>query len=288
MRSSIPRWTSAAASALVLAGAASGCAPSVRSASEQAAHAAVPALTQSTIETFEDPETRAAVAGIIATPEVRAVMKEISADLARGVVDGLTEEQASARLSELIERLLRAVVEAIAPEASTIARRAVDAAFDDALSGRRQADLGRIAGAMAVATMQSASNELPGTLGPALRRTMTEQLGPAFVDSLRSEEMKSALSEVSYVAAHSAAIGTNDGLAELAERRKREGGGTPLGDLQLLFAKRTWLLMALIIAAVLAIPLLFFVYERRLARRDREELRALVRRQLQTPAPQPA
>src|SRR5205823_3674545 len=62
-----------------------GCAPTVKSASESAARGATPAAVESGLSKFEDPTTRQKLVTVMATPEMRTVVHDVSADAAQGI-----------------------------------------------------------------------------------------------------------------------------------------------------------------------------------------------------------
>lgn len=247
------------AAAVVVALASNGCAPSVRAAGASAAEGAVPAGTHSALSTLEDPATRARIAAIVASPEVQRAINDLSAGVSRGVVDGLTSEEVKRRLDELVSSLANAVV------------RAVDSAFDEALSDRNQKAVDRFASAITTSVMRSAAGEIPESIAPAIRKAMVEELGPGLAEAIRSPEMKAALGELSHDVARSATLGANNALAELDEKRKEKEGGMPLGGVGAFFAGRTWLLAALVVGLILAIPLAWLLRERRRSRRMQEQ-----------------
>src|SRR5689334_12871899 len=100
MTTEILRWASAASLALALAS--NGCAQTAKSAGAEAAKGAVPAGTRAELTTLEDPNTRERLAGVLATPEVQRAIDELSAGISRGVVEGLTSEEAKERLAGLV------------------------------------------------------------------------------------------------------------------------------------------------------------------------------------------
>lgn len=172
------------------------------------------------------------------------------------------------RMDELVERFTHAVVKSIESEA---------------LSGSNTAQLDRFASAVTASVLRAASTEFPSTVGPALHRALVDELGPALRESmhkdlgpgvvalLRSPDVEAALGETAHDVAKHAVLGSNEGLAELAEQRRHNEGGSPLGAFGEFFGERTWLLAVLVTALVFAVPLVWLWRERRLDRRYRDE-----------------
>lgn len=238
----------------VVCGLAMGCAPTVRGASAEAASAATPAAAEAGLRLLEDPAVRARLAAALATPEVQEALREVSAGVARGVVDGASSELA--------------------------------VALDEGLSAERRAAAERFTSSLAAAFVRGAAEEVPRTLapamrealvtelGPALREVMTKEASPAVASMLAAPELRAALGDVAHDLARSAVIGSNEALVELDERRQRGQGGMPLGAFAAFFEGRTWLvgLVGLVVAGLaFSVPFAWLLRDRRRSRRAREE-----------------
>jgi hypothetical protein len=240
---------------------------------------------------MEDEQTRARVAALLATPEMQRAMQELSGGLTQGVVKGLSSDEMSVHMNKLVGQFLRAIMSELArglnddlgPALTAITGRTIDAAFDSALSAQHQQQIDRFTAAIVGSVLRATAQEIPQSLAPAMHKAMLEDVGPAIREMMhkdlapgmsamiRSPDFKAALGETTREVAHQAVLGSNEGLAELAEKRKNDNGGMPLGVVGAFFAKRTWLLVALVTAVVFSIPLLWLARERRLARRFRAD-----------------
>jgi hypothetical protein len=261
-----------------------GCAPSVRSASSAAAEGAVPAAAGSALTTLEDQRTRARVAAVLGTPEMQQAMQELSGGLTHGIVNGLSSDEMNAQMTKLVGRFTRTFMSELARgmehDLAPAMGAAIDTAMDTAMSPAHQQQIDRLTATVVAAAMRGLAQEIPQSLAPAMHKAMTDDVGPALGEMMReglapaltevfrSPELKKTLGETAREVAHQGVLGSNEGLAELAEKKKREQGGSPLGSF---FAPRMWLLGALIVAAVLALPLLWLIRERRLAARYHEQ-----------------
>lgn len=278
-------WGPVALLALVFAPCA--CAPSVKSAGAQAASGATPAAVETSLEKLEDPRTRARIAALMATPEMQQAVRELVASVSQGALQGLSSDEMAGYTDKLVGQFSHALALAIARDfgAATdgLVRHSVDTALDEATSGAARAKMERLAAAVTSSVMRSAASTLPESVGPALQKALVDEMGPALRDvmqrdvapgmaaMIRSPDFQAALSDTTRQVAREAVLGSNEGLAELSEKRKREQGGMPLGAVGAFFAARTWLLVLLIAAAVFSIPITWLWRERVAARRYRDD-----------------
>lgn len=277
---------------LTLGGASSGCAGTVRSAGAAAAEGAVPAVAETSLRMAEDQQTRARVAAALSTPEMQQALHSLSSGLTQGAVKGLSSDEMSAHVDKMVGHFVHAFMVEIAkgmdsdigPAMSGLVKKSVDGAFDAAMSPEHQAKMAAMIAAIVSQVMRSAANEIPTTMAPALRKAMADDIGPAVRDMMakdlapgmaamvRSPEFKTAMGETAREVARQAVLGSNEGLAEVAEKREHDKSGNPLGVLGTFFMTRSWLIAALVTALVLAIPLLWLARERRLSRRQQLEI----------------
>jgi len=260
-----------------------GCAPTVRSASSAAAKGAVPAAAESSLSLMEDPQTRQRVVSALETPEMQRALQDLSAGLTQGVVKGLASDEMNAHVQKMVGQFLRAFMVELARGMNDVASGAVDSAFAAAMSPQHKQQLEQFTAAIMGSVMRGAAQEIPSAFGPALHKTMVDDVGPALAEMMhkdfapgmaamiKSPDFKAALGETAREVAHQAVLGSNEGLAELSEKRKNDAGGMPLGVVGAFFAGRTWLLGALVVAAMFSVPLLWLIRDRRQARRFREE-----------------
>jgi hypothetical protein len=188
----------------------------------------------------------------------------------------------NARMSELVGRFIRsfmtelahAMEDDVGPAMTKITSATVDSAMNAAMSPVHQQQVERFSSTIVASAMRGLAQEIPQSLAPAMRKAMSDDLGPALAavmrddvapgmaQMLRSSEVKAAFGETAREVAHQAVLGSNEGLAELAEKRKREEGGSPLGAIGAFFAPRMWLLGAIVVGTLLMLPLLWLVRER--------------------------
>ena len=250
---------------LVLTVAVSGCAPTVQAASASAAKGAAPEITNATLGVFEDPQTRERLAKIVASPEVQRAMQDMSAGISEGVVRGLSDEAMEARLDILVRQLTRAAMasvtknanEELAPAVTGMTRRVVDSIIDEASTAEHREQMARVAEAIALQATRGVANEVPRSFGPALREAMQNELAPGLIAIVQSSEFKASFGELSHELSRQAVIGSNEALAELADQRRHEEGGSPLGVIGTMTARTTWL--PVVIACAIAFAAFLFL-----------------------------
>lgn len=191
--------------------ASAGCTGTVRSASR----AAVPVVVDETLGSFEDPQNRARVEQILASPEMQAAIRETSHALARGALESGTDlnvQQATAALTETVaevlardlrDRILPATVEGMRDSLTKEDARAVQAVVSDAI------------GRATTTALRAASAELPNSFGPAVRA--------AVVEGLNSPELHVAIAGVIADATRSTLLSSRDVITDL--RGGNQGSG---------------------------------------------------------------
>jgi hypothetical protein len=246
-----------------------GCKPAIRSASSEIPRAATPALVDTGLEVFEEPETRQRLADVLGTPEMQRAFEELAAGFTRGALQGLSSEETAA----LVARFTSVLVESLSSEMDRLG---------PALARLSEPTEKYVAG-LTAAMVRAASDELARSMGPAMRTAITEEIGPALRQAmaedlgpglaamLRSAELNDALGGAVRVASRQAVLGSNDALADLAEHRSEDRSEAPLGAVGQLFTQRTWLLPLLITAAIFSIPVVWLLRDRAATKRARAE-----------------
>ncbi|MDB4941124.1 MAG: hypothetical protein JWP97_658 [Labilithrix sp.] len=224
------------ASLTSLASVTTGCAPAIRSATAEATKAAVPAAAEASLAAIEDPKLQARAADALGKPDTQRALQELSSGVTQGVVDGLSSDELANRLDVLVRRLTHAVL----------------ASVTDMMTPELQER-----------TQQMASALASSIAGEVMRSAMKEFSSP---------EVQASLGVAARELAKQAVLGSNDALAELAEKRKEgDRAAAPLGTVGRFFATRTWLLVAIVTGLIFALPLLWLVRERRRDRRVKLE-----------------
>jgi len=268
-----------------IAATALGCTPAVKSASDAAARTATPAVADSALGLMEDPQFRARLAKVLASPEVQRSIAAVSGAMVRGAIDEVV-----ASLPKLVDQLKQTVIKAVlqgmsdlGPATEAFTKRMVGAAFGEALSTAHQQALGHVAALVTSSVLTTGAGELNKTVGPALHKMITDDVAPAIGEGmtqdmlpavakmLASPKVRGALAAATREIAHEAVLGSNDALAELAEKKKANQGGGPIGAVIAFFGTRTWLLAGLVVALALALPIVWLTRERKLAQRYRDE-----------------
>jgi hypothetical protein len=199
----------------------SACAPAARSGGAEVAKGAVPAAVDTTLAKLEEPESRRQIAAVLTSAEMRDAFRGTSESLTEGVVEGLGSDAMTRNMDKLVTQLARSFVVALASSLPTLTPAIQKAVAED--------------------------------LGPAMTTLLRQELAPAFAGLLDSPDVQAAVGKTTRQVAHQFVLGSNEGLAELAEKEKKNEGGQPVGTVASLFQGRVWLAPALVGAVFLVL-----------------------------------
>jgi hypothetical protein len=160
----------------------------------QTARTATEGAAEGTLDQLEDERTRRVLAEFVRSPEVRAATHEFSAQLARGALAGLTEEQQAERFAEYL---------------ALLTARSTGAALDAALADDSRRQIQALSAAVARATGRAMAASLREDLGPALRGVLADDIGPG-LSALLSEELNQAVSRTAHEVARGALLGAQE------------------------------------------------------------------------------
>jgi hypothetical protein len=182
------------------------------------------------------------LAGVKATPELQALVTDLSREGTKGIIEGVTDEQAKRQVAGVVAEVVRVF-------------------FDELRASLRLSEQGAssILGGAASSAVRAASDEMGRSLAPAMRA--------ALADLLKDPELRKAIGETSREIGKQAVLGTKEALAE-ADGRKPTN--SILGALQL-FSSGTSLFLVLLVSLVFGLPLIWLLRERAAIRRQRED-----------------
>jgi hypothetical protein len=135
------------------------CGATVRSAAVQVPRIAVPVAIDEALKSFGDADTQARIADMMATPEMQRIVREFGVAMAQGGIDGASSQEMNERFTRLSVIAGEGLARALASAADSMTR----------------------------TWMRASADELPDTIGPALRRSL--------VTELRSPELQGAIAE---------------------------------------------------------------------------------------------
>ncbi|RYG66020.1 hypothetical protein EON77_17875 [bacterium] len=236
------------ASLALLLAASSGCSvPTIRGATAEAVKGATPAVADSALDLMEDEQTRQRMMRVLSSPEVQESIKSLTADVSKGVLAGLTDEEVKARSTALVESMTHAMLQSVTrPENLAAISRATEAVTASAVHG----------------AMRAAKEDISRDIGPELHRVMTEELGPAFSQVLRERVvpgvagilnepvMRDSLASTVRLVAKEAVVGSNEGLAELEHQHPSDG---MLAGTVKFFTSHIWVAGALMLGMIIAL-----------------------------------
>jgi hypothetical protein len=224
---------------LILVGILSGCAPSLKSAGSDLAKGVVPSAMDSEVRKLEEQQIRERVLAIMNSPEMQKTLESMAAGFAKGAAEGLTRDEMAQRYRE------------IATSIATVASRvAVDAMLEESTSPanqRRLAELMAMASAAATrSAIQAMAEEMPRTLGPAFEQMLHDSVVPTVEHMVKDTDAHSIVGSLAFEASRQAVLGSNEGMAELEQKRDKEGLLARLTDL---FAHR-WVFVAVAVVVL--------------------------------------
>ncbi len=223
-----------AAAALLLG----GCAYS----SEKIVRRSTPAAIEETLEALNDPDNQALIRDLVDDRAVKEAVAELAEAMTSGALEGLSDEERAARLTELGERLVERLIAAagegirdeLTPSVQSMVERTVESAIERSLSAetrrRAQALAAGVAREAAAAMVTGSSERIRRDLGPALagvidddltpalERALAKRLIPAIAEALETElqeRAKPAIAGLSREVAKQMVLGVDDALVEL-------------------------------------------------------------------------
>jgi hypothetical protein len=266
-----PRPLIALVAAVIALSGAAGCAVPIRltGVDSEVPRRAVPDSVDAGLDKLADAETKRRIEGIMKSPEMRNIERELINGLLDGTLGSLSDEERSKRIGELMSKALVNMMEGasakMGPMASKMTSGAVGGALDAALSPERREALAESVGAVVSKSVKSAVEGLrDAELGASVSTAMTEQVGPAMQKALREnitrglaevlkdEELRRELGETARVLGREMVIGATEALAQA--QPPQESGSSLARISQLagrgarLFESATWMLGLVILA----------------------------------------
>lgn len=217
-----------------------GCAHHAGAIAGQMAEEAPEPLIRSTVETLGDEETQAAIAEVLASPEVQTATRELIGNVTDGTLDALTDEERAARLEAFSERFVARVSNALAgsierdvgPALAQVMSRTLDQSLQRVLSeestDRMAAAVSRVAQQSVVAMAAGMREEL----GPAMRATLREELVPALNEALAHPDTQRTIALTTRTLSREMVLGVQDAFAEIEARDPEHRTDTVITRLQ--------------------------------------------------------
>lgn len=236
-----------------------GCGmPLIKDATKQATAGAM----DQSLASLGDARTRQRIEDITASPEMQQVLRDIAGGATSGVTGSLTDEETVKRIARLTDAITRAA-----------ARAAVEATISEMSSAKTQRQMQELAVSTATAGTRAAMEEMSKqmslmlvTLGPALRTTLNDDVGPGVRDAFGNPNIQAALGATAFELARQAVLGTNQGMADLEERHKKVGTLAKITSL----ISASWVI-PVVLAIALATVIVFLLRRRAHARAHESE-----------------
>jgi hypothetical protein len=238
--------------------------------------AAVPAGIDEALGAFDDHDNQKLLLRLANDPELSAAAHSLAATLARGALDGITDEAHARELEVLSESYVRTVSAALAqeldqeisPAATRSVQRIVGGAIASAMSSKQErrtsSFVDGVTRTAVAALMQSTGQGLRDDLGPALGAVIREDLGPALraaihddlqpaLRELLGSQDDAAASRLVRQLAKDAVLGANDGMSELgiSPSPNREDGMGLFGWVTVVLGLVVAILLLLLVRTIL-------------------------------------
>lgn len=166
--------------AVLLGAATVGCAPVIRQAATEVPHKATPIVIDEALIAFEKPETRKRIAAILASPEVRASIEALGADIVSGALGSLGEKEAAARLdafaTTIVAAFSREFAKGIDRDIVPAIRRAVVGSLAEVLAPDRQKAITAALSTTSTAVTRDVAKTFGTEIIPALARSLGTEL----------------------------------------------------------------------------------------------------------------
>ena len=187
-------------SALVLSVGVSSCTipAKVAAVSPEVPREAPPVAIDATLGKLDEPETKRRMERLLASPEMRAVERELVAGVVDGSLSALEERDRQERIGALTSRYASEMARGLSSE---IAR------------GLSETRLG-----------SAASEAMTEELGPAMQKVLRENIGPGIAEALQDEEVHAALGATVRVLGREMVLGANEALTTIQEGKGSKDG----------------------------------------------------------------
>jgi len=186
--------------------------------------------------------TQGVVHDMRTTPEVARLVEELSREATRGAVAGLGDAETAERVRSFVADIARGMLDEMAAGARGPAGREITADLTSSVA-------------------RSFADELPRSVGPAMRETIVQEL-------LRRPDFRQALNETSRDIGKHVALGTAEAVTQPAKKEKLRGLFPTLADF---LPSGLWLVPPLVLLLVLGIPVALLLKQRRASRQYREQ-----------------
>jgi hypothetical protein len=239
---------------------------------------ATPVAIEAGLQAMNDPANQQRLRQMVASPEMKAVERELVSGMVDGSLAALSETDRSARIGALTARyatgmlqgFTRDVAPQIGPAVSEIMRNAVKDAMTEAMRPENQIGITR-----------AVSDAMTRDVGPALQRVISDNLAVGIAAALEKDEVKRALGETAHLLGRESVLGVNEGMTQI-QAEKAKGETSALGNLAALASKGsniasgiTWVLVAAVL--VLGALLVKLMMQARRYRSESEERVAATR-----------
>jgi truncated hemoglobin YjbI len=248
------------AAALALSAGAAGCAIPIRltDVDPEVPRRSLPQSIDAGLDTLDQAETKRKIEGLVKSPEMREIERELIAGLLDGTLTAMGDEERSKRVGGLMSKALGGIFEGASAQMGPEMREAIAASVGavvarsvkEAAKGLRDAEIG-----------EQISTAMTEQVGPAMQKALRENIGRGLAEVLKDEEVRRELGETARVLGREMVAGATEALAQ-AQPPNQVGSTLDrisqlAGKGSRLFDSITWALGLIILAlAVLIVRLM--------------------------------
>jgi hypothetical protein len=215
---------------------------------------ATPVAIEAALRAMNDPANQQRIHQMAASPEMKAVERDLVSGMVDGSLAALSEPERADRIAALTSRYAtgmlqgfsRDVAPQIGPAVSEVMRAAVRSAMSEAMKPENQVGV-------TDAVSSAISTSMTRDLGPALQKVIADNLAPGIAAALEKDEVKRALGDTAHLLGREIVLGVNEGMTQIQEA-KAKGEPSTLGSLGSLASKGsniasgiTWVLIAVVL-----------------------------------------
>src|SRR5689334_23049491 len=202
---------------------------------------ATPVAIDSGLKAMDDPETKRRIEHMLASPEMKAIQRELMVGMLDGSLAALSEKDRADRIGALASQytvgVLRGISKEVAPELAPAASEAIHSAMKEAMSEDNQRGMQRFVVSLAQASMQpiaksfsdaklseSAATAMTRDFGPAFQKVLRDNMGPGLAEVLKDESVRREIGATARVMGREMVLGANEAFGELKQNKPQNEG----------------------------------------------------------------
>lgn len=197
---------------------------------------ATPVAIDAGLTALDDPTTKRRMEAMLASPEMKAVQRELLAGMIDGSLATLSDKDRADRIGALASRytagMIRGITKEIAPDLGPAAAQAMRSAMKGALSPENQREAQHMLTSFVETTIppitkgisdahlaSSAAEAMTQDLGPAMQKVLKDNLAPGLAEALKDESVRRELGATARVMGREMVLGANEAIAQIQQSK---------------------------------------------------------------------